>query len=163
MLALIGCSAAWHHIFQQESESASGAFAAELVACRARHEINIDTSIQHSSRIKLFSHRQCLFVGHTEPAWVAPICSATIQRPSLSSESEHPPSLDVHLLLRMSTAAVGFLRTDTEVLVRIAHQFEGLRDLGIHRWFFDNHTPWPAHLHAVYLDVEQRGLGYPRA
>ncbi|KAI5452974.1 hypothetical protein NCC49_006507 [Naganishia albida] len=147
---------AWHRIFQQESESATGAFAAELVACRARHEVTHDTSIQHSSRIKLFSRRQCLFVGNTEPAWVAPLCSATIQRPPIS-DGVLPPSTDLHLLLRMSTASVGFLRSDTQVLVRIAHQFEALRDLGIHRWFFDNHTPWPAHLHAVHLDVERGG------
>lgn len=60
--------------------------------------------------------------------------------------------LDIHLLLRMSTEAVAFLRSDAEMLVRIAHQFASLRALGIHRWFLDDTTPLPAHLHAVQLE-----------
>jgi hypothetical protein len=141
---------AWHAVFRQESQSASGAFAAELIACKSR-QADKNTAGPQNESIKLFSHRQILSLGAAAPIWVSPLCSATIDH-SRSPSGTLPPSLDIHLLLRMSTEAVAFLRPNAEILVRIAHQFAALRTLGIHRWFFDNSTPWPAHLHAVQLE-----------
>lgn len=147
---------AWHAVFQQESQSASGAFAAELVACRARQADPSTTGAQNPG-IQLFSQRQIMSLGAAVPLWVSPLCSVTIHH-SPSPSGTRPPSLDIHLLLRMSTEAIAFLRPNAEILVRISHQFAALRTLGIHRWFFDNNTPWPAHLHAVQL--EQPGAPY---
>lgn len=141
---------AWHAVFQQESQSASGAFAAELIACKIRHP-NHSTTRQRTEHIKLFSHRQIVSLDAAVPTWVSPLCSVTMEHPPATTGT-CLPSLDIHLLLRMSTEAVAFLRPDAEMLVRIAHQFAALRTLGIHRWFFDNNTPLPAHLHAVQLE-----------
>lgn len=106
---------------------------------------------QQNEQIKLFSHRQILSLAETDPFWISPLCSTSLIY-SPEPTGVRPAVLDIHLLLRMSTEAVAFLRPDAEMLVRIAHQFASLRALGIHRWFLDNTTPLPAHLHAVQLE-----------
>ena len=145
-----GISTAWQTVFQQESQSATGAFAAELVAYKLRNSTS-DIALQQDGQVDVFSHRQILALAERDPFWISPLCSIS-QDYSPAVTGLRPPSLDIHLLLRMSTEAVAFLRSDVDMLVRIARQYASLRALGIHRWHFEDTTPLPAHLHAVQLE-----------
>lgn len=149
-------SAAWHFIFREESQAASAAFQAELVFCKAR-AADIDVVSDKTSRLKHLLHRQCISIDNSDPAWVSPLCSSTIRHGCISGKRYmRTPSLDLHLLLRMSTESAGFMRSNIEVLTRIAHQFDGLRILGIHRWFFTEQSPLPAHLYAVQKHSQRK-------
>ncbi|KAJ9098273.1 hypothetical protein QFC21_004602 [Naganishia friedmannii] len=147
---------AWHGVFREESQAASGAFQAELILCMAR-AADTDTTYGQTSRVKHSSHRQCIFIDRSSPKWVSPLCSSTIQYGCMPGKRyPRTPSLDLHLLLRMATESAGLMQSDVEVLTRMSQQFDGLRILGIHRWGFPEHSPLPAHLYAVQRHAKEQ-------